>query len=498
MRKRLTILYPLSSLLIGLFLAQILATVQVYVSNTHLYNSLLAIKDAGYLPVPNRHIMDQLHNFAPAFCGGLFFTFSIGAGISFSSMGMAWIWDRLFSRKRVLLYLFIFLWMLCLFLINLHGFDFLVTLYFLLIPPAVFTFTVKSLTHLDKQNKRRNEIIHIIPVIVLAFLLFWQLDNKMFSDFRDIFLFSNPVGSRINSFYYKYTLYAAEVFKSLGQKMLKTCRIDKVEKNAGNFFLEKILIDRDYIPIKSHAKVDLEIAHVDNNFIFENHGKPMLKISSKSLFADPDKAIKEFAKKSDSFALFRQIIFLSLLIGFPLAVYVLGHGLITIIISLFLSVRKSSLIASALCFVLCLILIFSFHFNRRGNASPENLENALNSDRWQTRVAALKTINKKGLDIKQFQAYPQLLASSNIAERYWFVRTLANSQSASTYGDLLNFLDDPQPNIVSMAFYALGKRGNRQIIDTIISKMETAQDWYCQWYAYNALKSLGWREKKLN
>jgi hypothetical protein len=498
MRKRLTILYPFSALLIGLLVTQILAMVQVYLSNTHLYNSLLAINDAGYLPIPNRYIMDQLHNFAPAFCGGLFFTFSIGAGISFFSMGMAWIWDRLFFRKRVLLYLFIFLWMLCLFLINLHGFDFLVTLYFLVIPPAVFSFTVRSLTHLDKQYKRRNEIIHIIPVIVLAFLLSWQLDNKMFSDFRDIFLFSNPVGSRINSFYYKYTLYAAEVFKSLDQKMLKTCRIDKVEKNAGNFFLEKILIDHDYIPLKRHAEVDLEIAYADDNFIFENHGEPILQISSKAFFADPGKAIKQFSKKSDPFALFRHIIFLSLLIGFPLAVYVLGHGLMAIFLSLFLSVRKSSLIASAVCFVLCLILIFSFYFNRREDVSPENLANGLNSDRWQTRIAALKTINKKGLDIKQFQAYPQLLASSNIAERYWLARTLANSRSASTYRDLLNFLDDQHPNVVSMAFYALGKRGNRQAIDTIISKIETAQDWYCQWYAYNALKSLGWRQKKSN
>jgi hypothetical protein len=498
MRKRLYILYPFSSLLIGLFLAQVLATIQVYLSNTHLYDSLLAIKDAGYLPVPNRHIMDQLHNFAPAFCGGLFFTFSIGAGISFLSLGFAWIWDRLFFRNRVLFYLLILLWILCLFLINIQGFNFLVTLYILVIPPAIFAFAIGIMTHLNKQNRRHNEIIHIIPVIVLAFLLSGQLDNRMFTDFRDIFLFSNPVGARINGFYYKYTLYAAEVFKSLDQKMLKTCRIDKAEKNAATFSLEKILIDHDYIPIKSHTKVDLEIAFADDHFIFENHGGPVLQISSKAIFADPGEAIKQFAKKSDPFALFRRIIFLSLLIGFPLAVYVLGHGLIAIFLSFFFDMRKSSLIASAVCFVLCLILIFSFHFNRRGDASLENLAHALNSDRWQTRVAALKAINRKGLEIKQFQAYPQLLASSNVAERYWFARTLANSRSPSTYRDLLNFLDDPQPNVLSMAFYALGKRGNKQAIDTIISKIETAQDWYSQWYGYNALKSLGWRQKKLD
>ena len=110
MPKRLYTLYPFSALLLGLILAQMLATVHVYLSNTSLYDSLTAIKDAGYLAVPNPQVMDRLHKFKPAFCGGLFFTFSIGAGISFLSLGCAWIWERLFNRKKSLLYLFLLLW----------------------------------------------------------------------------------------------------------------------------------------------------------------------------------------------------------------------------------------------------------------------------------------------------------------------------------------------------------------------------------------------------
>jgi hypothetical protein len=63
-----------------------------------------------------------------------------------------------------------------------------------MVPPAVFVTAAKSLSHLNKQNRHRNEIIHIIPVVVLALFLFWQADGRMFSDFRDIFLLSNPVG----------------------------------------------------------------------------------------------------------------------------------------------------------------------------------------------------------------------------------------------------------------------------------------------------------------
>jgi hypothetical protein len=496
MRKRLHNLYPLSSLLIGLVLAQILATLQVYLSNTHLFNSLLAIKDAGYLPVPNRHIMDQLHNFGPAFYGGLFFTFSIGAGISFLSLGLAWIWDRLFFRKRYPLYLFLIVWLAGLLLLNFHEFNLPVTLYFLVIPPAVFTAASRSMNRLKPPGRGRNEIIHIIPVVVLALLLSWQLDNRMFTDFRDIFLLSNPIGSRINRFYYKYTLYAAEAFKSLDQKMLKTCAIEKVESNSAGSLLEKTLADYDYIPVMSRNEVDLKIAFVEEDLIFENHGKPVLQISSNAFLADPGKALKEFAKKCDPFALFRRITFLSLLTGFPLAIYVLMHGLITIVFSFFFDVKKSAVVASALGLLLCSSLILAFHLNRSREISLSGLAEALNSNRWRTRVAALKTIDEKGLEIKQFQAYPQLLTSANIAERYWFTRTLANSRSPSTYRDLLQLLDDPHPNVLTMACYALGKRGNRQAVGNIIHTIERSEDWYSQWYAYNALKALGWRQKK--
>ena len=105
----------------------------------------------------------------------------------------------------------------------------------------------------------------------------------------------------------------------------------------------------------------MKIASADNDLIFENRGKPILRMSSEKFFANPDRAIKAFTKKSDAYPFFRQIItFLSLLIGFPLAVYVLVQGLISLTLSLFLSLRTSAVIASAVCFILCLILFFLF------------------------------------------------------------------------------------------------------------------------------------------
>jgi HEAT repeat protein len=47
-----------------------------------------------------------------------------------------------------------------------------------------------------------------------------------------------------------------------------------------------------------------------------------------------------------------------------------------------------------------------------------------------------------------------------------------------------------------MAFYALGQRGDRRAVNEIIKRVETSDDWYNQWYAYNALRSLGWKQTR--
>jgi hypothetical protein len=74
--------YGARTLVLGLLTAQVIATIQVYLSNARLYRTLVAIGDAGYLAIPNQRIMNSLQELGPAFFGGLFFTLSVGAGLS--------------------------------------------------------------------------------------------------------------------------------------------------------------------------------------------------------------------------------------------------------------------------------------------------------------------------------------------------------------------------------------------------------------------------------
>jgi HEAT repeat protein len=73
-------------------------------------------------------------------------------------------------------------------------------------------------------------------------------------------------------------------------------------------------------------------------------------------------------------------------------------------------------------------------------------------------------------------------------------KALGESQDPGTYEDLLTLLNDPHPNVVSMAFGALGQRGDRRAVKEILKRIERSDHWYNQWYAYRALRDLGWKQ----
>ena len=201
-----------------------------------------------------------------------------------------------------------------------------------------------------------------------------------------------------------------------------------------------------------------------------------------------------FLAETDTCSPFRSFTLFSLLVSLPLALYTVCFGLFFFISSFVLSPRISAWIAS----VLCLFLGTALFFYVQGGVKEESIDpaRALASDRWETRVAALKLIEQKKLDVGDFEAYPKLMKSHHVAERYWFVRTLGSSRRTSTYRDLLSFLDDPYPGVVSMAFYALGQRKDSRAVPEILKRIETSDDWYNQWYAYRALRNLGWKQSR--
>ncbi len=346
---------------VGLCVSQVLATIHVYLSNADLYRKLTVIRESGYLVVPNLRIMEHLQELAPAFFGGLFFTLSVGAGLSIVTLAAVWSWDRLLSRNKFLLIPFLLLWAACLLLVNLRGFCPMVSLYFLIIPPVIFVLALRWMPPRSGEKAWLNLTINIAPIILLALLWAPHMDSHIFLKLRDNFLLSNRLGTTINDFYYKYTLYPAETFRAPEQKMLKTCSVERVKKIPVRRLLETKLLNHDYLEVGGGGGVDLEIRQNGKDLVFENGGRDILTTSIDGFLSRRSSTLREFSIKSDKYSFFRRFTFFSLLIGLPIALYIFLHAILYFIFGLFLGQQRASAMASALCLLAGISLYVPFH-----------------------------------------------------------------------------------------------------------------------------------------
>ena len=489
-----SIIPSIAVLFLGLVVAQVIATLQVYLSNAELHRTLLVLKEAGYLIVPNQQILPHLLSLQSAFWGGLFFTFSVGVFLTFLSWSAAWVWNRLFSRNRLFLYFCVLAWLTSLVLINGRGLCILITLYFLFIPAIVFAAAAKLSTQ-DRHPLGYRSLLLLVPLLLLAFLWATQVNSNFFLSLRDKVLLSNPVGAKVNDFYYEYAYYPAEAFKSLDQRLLKTCSTGSIQRKPIEQAIERTFVAYDYLPVDGAGHpADLVVREENGLLSFQHKGKTILQINLQEFMATPGKLLEEFSRKTDDCSPFRSFTLFSLLVSLPLVLYAICFSLFFFLTSFVLNPKISAWIAS----ILCLLVGASLFFYVDGTVKEESIDpaRALASGHWETRVAALKLIEQKKLDVGDFEAYPRLMKSHHVAERYWFVRTLGSSRRTSTYRDLLSFLDDPNPGVVSMAYYALGQRKDSRAVPEILKRIETSDDWYNQWYAYRALRNLGWKQSR--
>jgi len=490
-------LHPALPLLLGLVTAQIIGTVQVYLSNLKLYTGLIIIERAGYIAVPNQNAMPGLGELAPAWWGGLFFTLSIGAGLTLFTAAAAWIWDRLFFQNKHLRIILILIWVGLILLVNIDGISYWGTLYCFLIPLIVFQATVKLLPERGQQRKNLRALAHLLPIIFLAFLWMTQYDRYLFIDLRDHLLFSNPIGKKISGFYYEYTPYATEAFKSLNQKTLKTCKLPELPDQNQTGTLEATLLALDYLPVETGVAVDLEMIHAGDQLLLKYDGRIIIETTVKDLLSDPERILDRFSKGIDRFAAFRQLTFFCLLLGYPLSLYILFHALFWLIIRVFTDRQKAATIASVTCLIISLGIFGAFSFSRGSTIEKNKLADTLSSDSWQQRVAALRFIEAQRLDVGRYQGYIKSLSSPTVPERYWLAKAMAKSKTPETYDALISLMNDNNVNVESMAYWALARRGDPRAIPIILRALTISDRWYSQLYAYKALRTLGWKQNRL-
>lgn len=485
-------MFPAPELLLGMGLAQIIASLHVYASNRRLFNQMAAVAAAGFLPVPNHLVMPGLLRLETAFWGGLLFTLSVGAGLAFLSVAAAGLWSGRPAQPRWASALPVVLQAGLLASMNSRGFEPWVSLYFIIIPPAVFWMTRRFIGRTDRPPHGRFWVWRALPLALLALGWFTQYDRSLFIDLRDHLLMSNPAGQRVSSFYYRYTLYPAEVFKSLDQKLIKT--VAWTDADARHADVKRELIRHDYLPVDAGANADLGLHVEGDRMAFNRRGHTVLETTTGRFFSDPRGALAEISTRTDRWSPFRAFTFYGVLLAFPIALYVLLFAGLRIAFDIVAGGRRADALCAAACLLIGLGILAYFHISRLAPPRHDELAATLGSADWQARVSALKEIRERKLDVCAYPGYEAMLRSPYPQERYWLALALAASPSPAASVDLTRLVGDPHINVRTQALEVLGQRKDRSAAGQILRHLKTSPDWYDQLYAYKALRALGWSQ----
>jgi Ca2+/Na+ antiporter len=507
--------FPALIIIAGILLSQLFFSLMVYQSNVHLHRNILLAIDAGYLPVPNAHILPSLLQVGTAMKGAVFYTITVGIILPALVYLAAWAWDRGYRRKRPFLIMLSGLVIFCMVMLNRHGFNPVVTLWFLTVYIAVFKLTLYSLENVKTHLSPKRLLTHVIVIALLGGgWMTTMKDSNFFLSVRDHLLLSNAFGQRITDFYYRYTPYPTEAYKSLMQKNLKTCRIEgDVEADA----LQKIqnrLLHYDCLPIDTEEKTDFEIhAHegalsffVDDRLVLKTDIEHFLQTSDKKgqdIYIGAYQSLKRMSQKSDRNEFTKKLIKFSLYL-LPAFLYAALFAFFQLAFGFITKPSVTFAASAGACLVFGIGALFFFKSIVPASVPVSQIPSALASDDADIRIAALQTISSKGLDLSAYMPDAFSNIPSHISERVWWTKCLANSQDQKAIETLLQLLDDPHPLVACKAFESLGQRKKYRpaakdiIKKTILERIKTSRHWYVQVYAYRALGVLKWTQNISN
>jgi hypothetical protein len=479
----------------GLIVTQCIATLFVRHSNGRLSQSVAAMEQAGWLPLPAGPAARMLQDWGAALGGGLFFTLSVGVGLTLATWSLLYLWQRLSAGRPRLLWIAVALWLCLVISVNVKGWVPLPTLLAIFTPLATALAALRIGPAPAPNRAGRLWPVPLLTLVLLTSLWATQLNAQLFVTIRDQLLLSNAFGRSVNDFYYRYTLHAAECFKTFAQKSVRTGRLEGMPDAAALRQWTRALANQDVVTMAEPFPADITIRLSDQAMLVlaAPTGKT-LEAAQQAFLSDPRTWLARFSQATDRHAPFRRMTFVGLLLGFPILLYIGVDGLIGRMAGPFVTGAAWVWSRSAGCLVIGVLLFVPMLGARPHPLSSGNLGPALSADHWHQRVAALRYIEKERLDLVRYPQYKTLLASSLVVERYWVARALAHSREAAANDALLALIRDPHPNVVCQAYYALGERGERDAVVPIRERLLQSGHWYSQWYAYRAMRRLGWQQ----
>lgn len=493
------LLSPPVALLSGMAVCHIIAALWIYASNQEYHAILQVLNSQGYLVVPNKIVQPLLLEFKTAFFSAVFYTFTLGVGLSLVFMAVGMFCGKI-QRFWAGLCIFLLFWAYFFFL-NANWGSWQQTAFFILIPPAPAAIMWRRNILLRRQPSRgwAPQFFFVLPVVILGLLWAFQSSKDPFVDLRDAILLNNKPGLAVNDFYYDYTLYAARTFKPLDKRAMRTVYLSGNPNSKKKMVLRNKLLAAYYFVVEDKNAADIVITYGDGKdapFILEGWcGRKIESLAYKEFLHAPGKHLEALADQCDLQKNFRSTVYSSLLLGLPMGIYTFLFSIMAGLASIWLGRKKGAAITAAVWMVIGLSLYTQLaYFAHRGQEGkpPQEL---LESSSSRERLAGLRNYMSKDLNIREHAVYDDLLHSPKMAERYWLARVLAHNQDKESLKDLLFLLKDPSPNVRCQAIWALGRRPWDRPSGYLEDIVKNSDHYYVQLYAYNALRRLGWRQQ---
>jgi hypothetical protein len=322
----------------------------------------------------------------------------------------------------------------------------------------------------------------------------FKFNQQLFISIRDHLLLSNPIGQKINDFYYRNTLYAAQSFKSFNQKTLRTAIITNSPSDSTTRRLTNTLAKYDNLVTPGYSEPDLAIDFTNSMLTLTAPPADAIHVEQHRFWSNLKQSLDQLASASDRYAPFRQITYYGLLFGFPIFLYTFFDGAVRRLAGIFCKGRRLVWVRAAICFSMGMLLFVPMLARSPVKMTRKDLPAALAAKELSVRVAALRFIERNKINIATYPQYPTLLTSPQVVERYYLARALAFNSRPDTVYQLLQLSRDPHPNVVCQAYYALGVRKERRAVGQIQRQLMQTDHWYTQWYGYRALRRMGWRQ----
>ncbi len=494
MLKAVSLIDGIKALLVGLVVTQVIAMAHVFQSNQFVFQKTKALSEAGFVTVPNALVQPLLPALKTAFCGGLFFTATLGTLLIVLTFLLVLFALNLGKGRTAWL---LPPWIGLMVLVNQHGFNLFATVYGSVVPLFVGSFLWRKSVPVSKMLCIKMMLWGGAGVMSLALLFFAALPENGFIRFRDRLLLNHHAEQTVNDFYYRYTLFAAEAIKTNTQKQLLSYRI---EKRSGSEFdfkdLEVRLAHYDYLLLDEQddgnsADLTLKVLPDQDVMIEDRHGTTF-QTTLAAIRSTPKTVLAQYSNISDRNQGLRQLTLIGLLGGLPLFIYgalfCVGYGLL----KRWLQPGFAAAGSTALCLIAGVSLWWLLWMPGSMSDRTDELIDVLQNGRRIEKLAALEVLSSQRIDITKIPFYPDLLNSVDVAVRYKVAQSLGYHHSSQSREGVERLLKDLNPNVRCMALQSLGRMGDPDDIQLILKTIRESDHWYVQYYAYKALRRLGW------